>query len=195
LDFIRNLDKILFLFFNRDAANPLFDTVMPYITDSDHWIIPIVLIWLYLMIFCGKKGRIAGLSILLVIALSNTLTDILKHLIRRDRPCPPGFFIEGGRFLLKNKKSFSFPSSHAANMGAMAAYFSGKFPRTVWFVVPIALAIGYSRIYVGVHYPIDVIAGFLLGITCGCIVLKSEPWIGPACKAIWNRSIRTLFRA
>jgi undecaprenyl-diphosphatase len=187
LDFIRHVDKALFLLFNREAANPIFDKMMPFITDSDNWIIPIIVIWLYLMIFCGKKGRIAGLFIILAISLSNTMSEMIKHWIQRDRPCPPGYFIEGGRFLLKNKSSFSFPSSHAANMGAMATYFSMKFIRSRWIVIPIALLIGCSRVYVGVHFPVDVLAGYLLGIACGWFVLKSERWAGPAWKIVRNR--------
>jgi membrane-associated phospholipid phosphatase len=76
------------------------------------------------------------------------------------------------------KKSMSFPSSHAANMGAMASYFSVKYPKTRWIVIPIALIIAYSRIYVGVHYPTDVLAGLLLGIGCGWFILRAESWIG-----------------
>jgi len=173
------MDNTLFLILNRDAANPVLDAVMPFITDIDHWILPIFLIWLYLMIFCGKKGRITGIGLIFLITLSDQLSSsVVKPWVHRIRPCHPNFFIEGGRFLIGMKTTLSFPSSHAANMGAMATYFSVKFPKTRWIVISIALIIGYSRIYVGVHYVTDVLAGLLLGTFCGWFILKSEHWIG-----------------
>lgn len=178
LNFIQNIDKILFLALNRDVANPLFDKVMPFITDLDNWLVPILLIWLYLMIFGGKKGRIAGIGLIFLITLSDQLSSTLfKPWVHRMRPCHPDFFIDGGRFLIGMKRSMSFPSSHAANMGAMATFFSVKYPRTRLIVIIIALLVSYSRIYVGVHYVTDVLAGLLLGIGCGWFILKAETWI------------------
>lgn len=175
------LDQKLFLVLNRGAANPILDAVMPFITDADHWKIPIIIIWLYLMIFCGRKGRITGIGVIFLIALSDQVCDsLLKPWVHRLRPCHPDFFVEGGRFLIGMKKSLSFPSCHATNMGAMATYFSIRHPKTRWIVIPIALLIAYSRVYVGVHYVFDVLAGLLLGIGCGAFILKAVTWIGRA---------------
>ncbi|MBN2102405.1 phosphatase PAP2 family protein [bacterium] len=178
LDLIKTMDKTLFLTLNRSVANPVLDAVMPFITDVHNWIIPILLIWLYLMIFGGKKGRITGIGLIFLITLSDQLSSsVIKPFVHRFRPCHPDFFIEGGRFLIGMKKSMSFPSSHATNMGAMATYFSVKYPKTRWIVISIALIISYSRVYVGVHYVTDALAGLLLGILCGGFILKSETWI------------------
>ncbi|MBN1780976.1 phosphatase PAP2 family protein [bacterium] len=172
---LQHIDIKLFLAINRDAANPILDTVMPFITDLDNWIVPIVLVWLYLMIFRGKEGRIAGISLIILIALSDQLScSVLKPLFHRLRPCHPDFFIEGGRFLIGMKKSYAFPSGHASNMGAMATYFSVKYPRTRAIVIPIGLMVSISRVYVGVHYVSDVLAGLVLGIGCALLVIKSE---------------------
>jgi undecaprenyl-diphosphatase len=188
LDIIRNIDRTLFLALNRDAANPVMDAVMPFITDVDNWLIPIFLIWLYLMIFGGRKGRIAGIGLIFLISLSDQLSSsVLKPWVHRIRPCHPDQFIEGGRFLIGMKKTLSFPSSHAANMGAMASYFSVKYPKTRWIVIPIALIIGYSRIYVGVHYVTDVLAGLMLGILCGWCILSVETLIGRAWRSWKSR--------
>jgi hypothetical protein len=70
LDFIIHIDHTLFLLLNRDAANPFFDWLMPVITDVDNWTVPILLIWLYLMIFGGKKGRITGIGLIFLITMS-----------------------------------------------------------------------------------------------------------------------------
>jgi undecaprenyl-diphosphatase len=78
--------------------------------------------------------------------------------------------VEGGRFLMGHKTSFSFPSSHAMNMFTaamvLACFYRKQWP---WFFGFAAL-IGYSRIYVGVHYPADVAAGALFGIATGALV-------------------------
>ena len=175
LNSIQKLDHILFLLLNRDVANPVLDVIMPFITDRNNWIIPVIVIWLGLMIFGGKKGRIAGLSIILLVSLSDQLAaSVIKPLIHRIRPCHPDHFIQGGRFLIGMKKSMSFPSNHAANMGAMATYFSVKYPKLRWSVIVFALIISYSRIYVGVHFLTDILAGLLLGFICGLLILYFE---------------------
>ena len=175
LNSIQKLDQILFLLLNRDLANPVLDVVMPFITDLDNWRIPIILIWLGLMIFGGKKGRIAGFSIIILVTLSDQLSaSVIKPLVHRIRPCYPDQFIQGGRFLIGMKKSLSFPSNHAANMGAMATYFSVKYPKLRWSVIVFALIISYSRIYVGVHFLTDILAGLLLGFICGLLILYFE---------------------
>ena len=159
-------------------TNPVMDVIMPFITDFDNWLIPIILVWLWLMIFGGNKGRITGIVIIILITLSDQLAArLFKPLIHRIRPCHPDFFIEGGRFLIGMKKSMSFPSNHAANMGAMATYFTVKYRKTRWFVIGIALIISYSRVYVGVHFVTDVLAGLLLGFGCGWIILILEKTI------------------
>lgn len=175
IEWIQHADRVLFLIFNAKVANPILDAVMPYITDVDHWTIPILLIWLYLLIFCGTKGRWAALSIVLLITLSDQLaSSVIKQWIGRLRPCHPDFPLQGARFLIGMKTSFSMPSSHASNITAMATFFSTKYPRTRWIVITIAVLICWSRVYVGVHYPSDVLVGVLLGFGCAHFILLME---------------------
>ena len=129
--------------------------------------VPAIAVSIGLIWFEKKRAIwIIGLS-LVVVALSNPLSvRVLKPFFGRFRPCHPEFFIEGGRFLLGYEHSYAFPSAHATNVFAQAAYFSLVYRKcTPWFFVFAAL-IGYSRIYVGVHYPLDV----LFGMVCGCAV-------------------------
>lgn len=175
INFLYNIDRAVFLFINRDTANPVFDVFMPFITNKNNFNILFVLIILGLLIFGGKKGRIAVLLGLVIVTLSDQLSSaVIKPLIGRIRPCHPDFLIDGARYLIGTKISFSFPSSHAANMASAATWFSYQYKKYTWIFVTIAVLVGYSRIYVGVHYPSDVLGGAVIGVFCAFIVMGAE---------------------
>lgn len=168
LEYLINIDKALFLFFNREIANPFFDSFLFVITDGRFWVIPGILFAL-LYIRIEKKRALVGLGLaVLTVALSDPICcRVIKPIFERQRPCHPYVLLEGGRFLLGFKSSFSFPSAHAMNMFAQATLFSLLYPaKSVWFFI-FAGTIGFSRIYVGVHYPFDVIAGAVFGMCIG----------------------------
>ena len=181
------IDKTLFLFFNRTLANPIFDKVMVFITDKENFYIPILLTAILLIVLGGKKGRITILLVVIILILSDHLTSsLIKPLVKRYRPCHPDVLLEGGRFLLGHKSSFSFPSSHAANMVSMAVLFSVKYHRWIWFYITFAVLVSYSRIYVGVHYPCDVVMGGIMGGLCSMGVLFTEKKISHLIEAKKN---------
>lgn len=173
--YLTEIDKALFLFFNQSLAHPVLDKVMVFITNKENFYIPIVLIAILLIVLGGEKGRITMLLVVIILILSDHLTSsLIKPLVKRTRPCHPKFLLEGGRFLLGHKSSYSFPSSHAANMVSMAVLFSVKYQRLMWFYITFAILVSYSRIYVGVHYPFDVLTGGILGGLCSVGVLIAE---------------------
>jgi undecaprenyl-diphosphatase len=175
MDFLYHIDRTVFLFLNRDVANPVFDVIMPFITNKNNFSVPLLLILLALLIFGGKKGRIAVLLGVIVVVLSDQLSSsVIKPLVRRIRPCHPDFLIEGARYLIGTKRSFAFPSSHAANMASTALWFSYQYKRYTWIFVAIAILVGYSRIYVGVHYLIDVLGGYIVGVICAFMIICAE---------------------
>ena len=172
MELLYSIDEAVFIFLNRDTANPVFDFFMVIITKSDYWLIPIAAVWLALIIFGGRKGRITAILVVVVVVLSDKISSsLLKPLIERTRPC---FTVEGCRVLIKQSHSYSFPSSHAANMGSAAFLFSFKYRRYAPIFIAVAILVGYSRIYVGVHYPLDVVAGFILGAACGFCIIGIE---------------------
>jgi undecaprenyl-diphosphatase len=169
LDAILAWDTTLFLFINATLVHPLLDPIFVAITNGRFWIAPGIA--LVALLFWKMDKKRAGLLVLLsviTVAITDPLgAQILKPFFHRLRPCNPEALIEGGRFLLGFKSSLSFPSIHAQNMFAQAMLFSLLYPRLAAWLFLFAGLIGYSRIYVGVHYPLDVVGGAVIGMVCG----------------------------
>lgn len=168
LDFMIRLDKELFLFLNLKLQNRFFDFLMPFITEFKNWRVLFVLIILAMLIFGRKKERVAAILVLIVLAIADSTVNLwLKHWIGRVRPCnvfPQVHLLAGC------SHSGSFPSSHAANIFATGSVLTFLY-RRAWFVwLAIALTVSFSRIYVGVHYPLDVLGGAVYGILLGVAV-------------------------
>jgi len=161
LQFILSIDKNLFIFLNRGMANPLFDVLMPIITNLDNWKIPIIIGWIFLIVKGGSRGRTAAFLLIPVLIIGDQLSaSVLKPWIARLRPCHT---LEHVRLLVNCGERYSFPSSHATNISGVAFLFSAIFrPYWRWFWL-VAITVGFSRIYVGVHYPLDVLGGFVTG--------------------------------
>jgi undecaprenyl-diphosphatase len=178
IDFIVYIDRLLFSFFNQTIANPVFDVLMPFVTDLNKYTLSFVvvgLIWISLIIWGGKTGRLVAVGLILVIALTDHFNSaIMKSIFDRSRPCHfvGGIFnMENVRLLISCGSGRSFPSSHAANNAAAATFLTWFYPRFKWYFIAFALMIGLSRIYVGVHFPVDIAGGYFVGIVCGFIVI------------------------
>ncbi|MFN3966855.1 MAG: phosphatase PAP2 family protein [Endomicrobiia bacterium] len=165
MDFLIKLDTDLFYLVNHGLKNFIFDVIMPIITTTEYWRIPLLAGFLALGIFGGKKGRDTFFLCLITLLLSDGLTNyILKPLFHRPRP----FEVLKDVNLLVNAYGYSMPSSHSVNMFSMAMVISYIW-RKVWIsvlVFTIAFIIGFSRIYVGVHYPFDFLFGILVAGFC-----------------------------
>lgn len=173
LHFLLALDTQLFLFFNHAMANPVFDALFVTITNGRFWIIPGVCAALAFLYFQRRKALVVIVLALLTVSVSDPVCNrIIKPLAPRMRPCDGRVHIEGARFLIGAKSSPSFPSSHAMNMFAQAMLFTLLYRRKrVWITAfAFATVIAFSRIYVGVHYPMDVFAGAVFGVVVGGIV-------------------------
>ena len=118
-----------------------------------------------------KKMRGLGLILATGVAVwvSDSLGAMLKELIARDRPCHT---LDNVRDIASCANSFSFPSNHAINSFTVATIISLTYKNLAFFLYVLALLIGYSRVYLGVHYPTDVVAGALCGILIGYMGYK-----------------------
>ena len=165
------LDIKLFYLINNGMQNRLFDILMPWLTEISNWWPLIAPTVIGLLIWGGKKGRVAVIVIVVAVGLSDyTSGGILKYMIGRIKPCN---YLDGVNLLVYCGK-YSFPSSHAANMFAVAvtgSYYYRK-ARTPLFIL--AAVIGYSRVYVGVHFPFDVLGGFVWGGMVAAAVIWVE---------------------
>jgi undecaprenyl-diphosphatase len=166
---LERLDQQLFLFLNS-LNSPFFDQVMHAISGKIIW----VPLYLAILIYLGVKYKKKFLIILLFIILAATLADqfsvIIKNIVLRLRPCHEPA-LAGLVHIVRGECGgmYSFVSSHATNSFDVALL-SLLFIRKRWFSVSIifwAVIVGYSRIYLGVHYPGDVICGSILGSLVG----------------------------
>jgi undecaprenyl-diphosphatase len=121
----------------------------------------------------GKKGFYWGIGFLCTVALTDLIgTYIFKQSFQRLRPCQDPFFFTEVRLLLKQcSGSYSFVSNHAANHFGLATFmvltFRHMFKGWIFVLYLWAVMIAYAQVYVGVHYPLDVICGGMLGAGIG----------------------------
>jgi undecaprenyl-diphosphatase len=167
------MDINIFFFINQGLQNSFFDMIMPFITSNAYIFFFIVIIPVFLK--DRKKTLLVTFLCLVALAIGDASANLLKHAIERPRPCQglAGIesYREGVRLLVGCGGSFSMPSSHAVNAFSIAATFSYFFRRTAIPMFLIASLVAFSRVYVGVHYLSDVIAGALWGGLIAVIII------------------------
>lgn len=166
-------DKHLFEKINGDWTNPFFDAIMPFLRNSLSW----VPLYLFLLVFVLLNFKVKGIWWAVLFLSTIALTDmtgnyVFKHGFERLRPCSDPDFADQVRLLLKHcGGGYSFTSNHAANHFGMAAFFfvtlGHLLKKWAWAGLLWAALIAYAQVYVGVHYPLDVICGALLGLAFG----------------------------
>ena len=168
--FLYSLDEGFFRWVNEGWSCSFLDGFFSYITDFHHTgiLLVIVLFLLYQLIWGGARGRWAVLGLFVAVTLSDQgSSHVLKNWVQRIRPCNalPGVLTPVG-----GSDAFSFPSSHAANMGSSMLILARTFPDFKKLYITIAILVGLSRIYLGLHYPSDVLGGYIFGVGLGWLV-------------------------
>jgi undecaprenyl-diphosphatase len=171
------LDARIFHLINRSLQNPLFDLVMPILSTKRYFLLPALVVVLMLLVWGGRRMWVVVAVAVAALALSDVGTNLIKAALHRTRPC---HVIPDVHLLAGCTRSFSLPSNHASNMFALAAVGWLGLRRWRWALALLAAGVAYSRVYLGVHYPADVLAGAVWGgaLGWGLTALAARLWPG-----------------
>ena len=171
-DMLLEIDKVLFHFVNTTLHNDFLDVVMPFVREKTTWI-PMYLFILAWMAYRFKtQALIYALALVFTVAVADTTSSkIIKKTVQRVRPCNEVTQQNDLKLLVHCGGGYSFTSSHATNHFAIALFLIGTIGLIVrWIRIPLLLwagLISFAQVYVGVHYPFDVISGGILGSIIG----------------------------
>jgi undecaprenyl-diphosphatase len=161
MDGLIRIDTWLFLQLNAGVASSFLDWLMPIVTNLRYYRVPLALGLVALAIFGGGKGRGVVLLALITVTLTDQLaSSVLKPWIGRVRPC---HVVEGVRAITGCGNTLSFPSGHATTSMAAAIFFGLLYRRWLWPLIAFSVILSYSRVYLGLHYPSDMLGGWIIG--------------------------------
>lgn len=194
MQWLQTLDTDLFRFINQGLSHPLLDRVMPFLSGNAFFV-PVLALASLLFIW---KGRLRGLFCIVFLVLvvwmgDSFICSTVKQALQRPRPF---LAFTDANVLIGKGKSWSMPSSHAANWFAAAMILFIYYRKSLWFMLPGALLVAFSRVYNGVHYPSDVLAGAILGAGYAAASVWSAAalwqWIGKNWFPLWWRNMPSL---
>ncbi|MEJ7558370.1 MAG: phosphatase PAP2 family protein [Pedobacter sp.] len=177
IESLQQFDVDLFLMIHKGLSNPFLDWLAPLMRNRYFW----APLYLFIIVFCVKEYQRKGWLMIAMLLLSFAISDItasrlIKYSVGRIRPCNAINLTDEIIHRVPCGSGYSFPSAHATNHFAIAVFLIFLFYRRWKPILPLALAwaflISFSQIYVGVHYPIDVISGAILGTMIGLLTTK-----------------------
>ena len=170
---LQAIDLKLLYFVNQRMASPFFDATMPTVTGSLMWIVlGVVVVTVARLKLRTNQVLLFALLVAVCAGIADGLSfQVFKYLFSRPRPC---YTFEDLRIIVGCGGTWGFPSSHATNSMAMAVFTCLVF-RKWWTTIGFAvvLLVSFSRVYLGVHYPSDVLGGIALGAAVAAIVYFS----------------------
>ncbi len=170
-------DRAFFIKVNGEWTNPVFDAVLPFLRSPVYW----APLYLFLLVFITLNFRSRGLwwalFFLCTFAVADMISSrLIKEVVERIRPCNDPTMEGHVRLLVACGSGHSFTSTHAVNHFALATFFFISFrqilPKWAWIGFVWAFAVIYAQVYVGIHYPLDVLSGAVIGILIGMITGK-----------------------
>ena len=171
LEKIIDLDKNLFVFLNNLGSQP-FDAFWLLVTKQFNWIPFFLILLLILHKKLGtKQVLIVIITLAILIAFTNEATDLVKFYVQRLRPCNTEE-LKGLIRVVKQSDTFSYFSGHAANSTAAMLFvylILRRFYKYSYLLFLYPLIFAYSRIYLGLHFPLDIISGYVFGSCTGIL--------------------------
>ncbi len=173
---LEQIDRQLFRYLNSDWTNPLFDTLMPLVRDKLFWVPLYLFVVLFILGNGGKNAWWWITGMVCTVALTDlTGNYAFKSVFERVRPChDPNLGFQVRLLLNTCSNGYSFISNHAANHFGLAAFFFVTLrpwlKSTAWIAFLWAGLVAYAQVYVGVHYPLDVLAGSAVGLIWGYLM-------------------------
>jgi len=165
MELLYSIDLSIFYFLNHTISTGFLDKFFTIITNVKNWYIAYVILIGIALIKGGTHGRIAVIGILILIIVSDQFGyRILKELFQRVRPCNVLNDVLTPIGCIAN---FSFPSNHALNNFAAATFLFKLYPKYKWAFFITAILVSLSRVYLGVHYPSDILGGAIIGALLG----------------------------
>ena len=165
-------DHVAWFYLNTQWHNGVLDFIMPFLRNQWFWTPLYVFLLLFMPSRFGKKGWLWCLGFLMTFIFADQLSaTLLKPYIHRIRPCNNPGLSGIVHIIVPCGSGQSFPSSHATNHFSLAVFSALTLARYARWVWPVALlwasVVAYAQVYVGVHYPLDVVCGGLLGAMIG----------------------------
>lgn len=170
LEILYSIDLAVFYFINNSMSSVILDRFFSFITNVNNWYISYLILLGILFTKDGMRGKYAGWLVILLVLLSDQFgAKVLKEWVARVRPCN---VLPDVLTPLGPTGSYSFPSNHALNNFAVATFFSLIYPNLNYLLYTVASLIALSRVYLGLHYPSDVLGGAVIGILFGYLFAK-----------------------
>lgn len=168
-------DHRIFEWVQYNLHGSFMDTILVLVRDKFFWI-PLYLALLAWVFNFHRKNFtfIIACTILLITITDQLNSNLLKKSFKRVRPCREQYFSNQFDALIECSSGYSFPSSHAANHSAIGIFYFAllgtSLRRGRYFLLFWPILIGFAQVFVGVHFPIDVSVGLLIGCTTGIVV-------------------------
>jgi undecaprenyl-diphosphatase len=202
------LDETLFHLINQRWTNPLLDLLMAALANVEIWRPLLIGVVIFMLVFDGFRGRACVLCLLLLLSISEQVTSVLKTAIDRHRPkqvqtvrlvelqhTRPAFMTLFHKTTIRysdasdrTRSGPSFPSGHVTDNTVIALCLT-LFYRRGWLYWIIAATIGYGRIYLGAHWPSDVLATFFLAAGETLLILAGLEWLWQRLAPKWMPQI------
>jgi len=170
---INSWDTFFFLEINTKLTSPFLDSILPWWRDANTWIPLYLFLILFLFLNFKNKAWVWILFALITVVLTDqTSSHLVKLFVQRPRPCADEFLQFHVRLMVSHcSGGYSFTSSHATNHFGFAVFvfmtLKDVLKQWKWLFIFWAATVSYAQVYVGVHYPLDVICGALLGSMIG----------------------------